>query len=394
MAVSSSVATKLYVASYGGEITSLSLTEQDQSFHSVHKIASTDACASSPSWLTLDKSRGILYCVGEGLASPAGSLTSFKTHSNGSLSKIAEADTILGGVSAVRYGGGGSFPALAIAHYAGSALSTWSLAGNGTFKPLQKFGFTLPHPGPVPDRQSASHPHQASVDPTGRYIVVPDLGGDLIRVFQIDAATNALLERDPLKVKPGSGPRHAVFWSPTGEDTYDRTHSQKPIMAVGRHIYLYVITELANTVIGYSVTYLSSGGLQFSELFVDTTYGGPSAPIAAAAAEIAIASHDRLLISNRNDSTFTLPHNQGVSDSLASFSMNDDGTLDFMTLSPAGGRFPRHFSVNKAGNLVAVGLQLSHRVVIFRRHIKTGRMDDPVAEIDIDGQITCVIWNE
>lgn len=116
MAPSSSVATKLYVASYGGEITSLSLTQHVQGSYNLHKIASTDACASNPSWLTLDKSGDILYCIGEGLASLTGSLTSFKTDSNGSLSKIAEADTILGGVSAVRYGLGGDSSALAIAH--------------------------------------------------------------------------------------------------------------------------------------------------------------------------------------------------------------------------------------------------------------------------------------
>jgi len=83
-----------------------------------------------------------------------------------------------------------------------------------------------------------------------------------------------------------------------------------------------------------------------------------------------------------------------VSDSLASFTVNDDGMLDFMGLSSAGGRFPRHFSMNKAGKLVAVGLQLSHRVVIFRRDVETGKLEDLVAEIAIDGQITCVIWDE
>lgn len=140
----------------------------------------------------------------------------------------------------------------------------------------------------MPDRQEASHPHQAIVDPTGRYILVPDLGADLIRVFQTDAATNVILERNPLRVKSGSGPRHAVFWSPTGDGTFDRTHPQKPILGVSRHVYLYVVTELANSVMGYSVTYLSSGGLHFTEVFADTTYGGPSAPIGAAAAEIAI----------------------------------------------------------------------------------------------------------
>ncbi len=117
LGVSCTGAAKLYVSTYGGNITTLSVSRQQvqgtckESFN-IRELAMTGECAENPSWLTLDQSQGILYCVGEGFAGPNGSLTSFETRTNGSLRKIAQSDTITGGVSAATYGSG----ALAIAH--------------------------------------------------------------------------------------------------------------------------------------------------------------------------------------------------------------------------------------------------------------------------------------
>lgn len=56
---------------------------------------------------------------------------------------------------------------------------------SGGLEFLQNFPFTLTAPGTNPARQEAPHPHEALVDPTDSFIVVPDLGADLIRVFSI-----------------------------------------------------------------------------------------------------------------------------------------------------------------------------------------------------------------
>lgn len=136
--------------------------------------------------------------------------------------------------------------------------------------------------------QAAPHPHQAVIDPTGRYIVTPDLGADLIRVFQISNSSNDLLEREPLKVKPGSGPRHAVFWTHTAHTASNHVQRHQGPNGVSRHIYLYVITELANTLTGYRVDYPDNGGLTFTEVSTTTTFGNSPVPDGAAAAEIAL----------------------------------------------------------------------------------------------------------
>jgi 6-phosphogluconolactonase (cycloisomerase 2 family) len=68
--------------------------------------------------------------------------------------------------------------------------------------------------------------------------------------------------------------------------------------------------------------------------------------------------------------------------------------LTFVQLAPAGGRFPRHFSINKNGTLAAVGLQTDGRVVIVERNVQDGTFGEFVAEIDVPGELTSVIWGD
>lgn len=55
---------------------------------------------------------------------------------------------------------------------------------------------------------------------------------------------------------------------------------------------------------------------------------------------------------------------------------------------------PRHFKLNKAGDLVAVSLQDTHRVAIIERDVKTGLLGDFVAHVDTVGQAVVTIWDE
>jgi hypothetical protein len=50
--------------------------------------------------------------------------------------------------------------------------------------------------------------------------------------------------------------------------------------------------------------------------------------------------------------------------------------------------------VNRKGTLAAVGLQSDSRVVIVERDVECGKFGKFVAETEIPGQITAVIWDE
>jgi hypothetical protein len=94
------VATNLFVSSYAGNVTSLSLTESNGTV-SLAPTSYNAACGPNPSWLTLDVDRGLLFCLNEGLTSPNGSLSSFLVNRNGTLQPVKNQTTISGPV----YGG-------------------------------------------------------------------------------------------------------------------------------------------------------------------------------------------------------------------------------------------------------------------------------------------------
>lgn len=270
-------ATNLFVASYAGTVTTLSLTERNGTY-ALNETFVTEKCAPNPSWLTLDANRGLLFCLNEGLETTNGSMSSFLVNRNGSLTFIKNETTISGPVSGIIYGEPAGQRGIALAHYTGSAVSAWKLLGGGNFEFNQEFNFHLDQPGPIPSRQEAPHEHEAILDPTGQYILVPDLGADLVRVFSWSTENLQLTELTPLQAAPGSGPRHAAFWNPYG------------IACEGCTTYIYIGNELASTVTGYAVSYLpDNGGLDFQEVYNSSTYGYLAAPKSNAPSEVLIS---------------------------------------------------------------------------------------------------------
>lgn len=251
------LATNLFVTSYAGTITSLALTER-KGVYNLAQAFTTGDCGPNPSWLTIDANRGLLFCLNEGLSTPNGSLSTFKIEEDGNLNHVQNTTTISGPVSSVIYGRSEK-RGIALAHYSGSAISTFCLDG-AEVQENQEFSFTLSAPGAVPDRQDAPHEHQAITDPTGQYVIVPDLGADLVRVFAIDPKTLELTARTPLNTTPGTGPRHAAFYNPYAVSCEDCT------------TFLYVVGELSSDVTGYAVDYLPDrGGLVFTKVYQSST---------------------------------------------------------------------------------------------------------------------------
>jgi len=378
-------ATKLYVSSYTGNITTLDLQHSNGTYSLAH-VDTVGGCGANASWLQFDPKHENLYCLDEGIVVANGSLNSYKVDASGALKPNNHLVTPLAPVNSAIYISPNGTQLMAVAHYAW-ALTTYALDPiTGQFFNLQHFNFTA-KPGPKP-QQAAPHPHQVRLDPTGKYFLVPDLGADIVRVFYIDPVALTLTERPSIPMIPGSGPRHGVF------------HASKKTNTT----YYYLVTEIGNTFTGYKVTYLpSNGGVTLTPITNSSTYGpAPNATFAFnAAAEVAIYG-DTLTVSNRNATAFTIanpdPKNttQVPSDTLATFKISPaDGTIMFEALSPAGGSFPRMFSLNKEGSLAAVGLQNSGRVVVYHRCRETGKLGDKVlADFEGLGGVSSVVWVE
>lgn len=269
-----------------------------------------------------------------------------------------------------------------------STLTTYKLPLSASTAIQQQFKFNLTTPGPNP-RQEASHPHSSFPDPTGQYLLVPDLGADLIRIFNIDAASGDLTDCGAGQADPGDGPRHGAFWAPS--DAASPTDGG---------LMLYTVNELGNSVSAWAVSYpdLPAGCLALSKTQTLSTYAeGTTAPAGSKAAEVQVKGNF-LYAANRADETFGAEQ-----DSLATYAIDAEmGEIAWLEATNAHAWFPRTFQVNAAGDLVAVGGQTSSTVAIIARDPETGRLGDLVTSVLVaspgtagqeDG-LSAVVWLE
>lgn len=203
---------------------------------------------------------------------------------------------------------------------------------------------------------------------------------------------------------PGSGPRHGVFYS------FGR-HSA----TVGGEITFYLVGELDSSLSAYRVFYKGGNGGMGLTRYASTKAWGESndtvfegnAPAEILIAPGVIRDPDvgvQILVSNRNATFFKGianpdPQNSTKidSDTISSFLIPKTGRqwgFRFKGLYAAGGSFPRSISLNRRGDLLAVGLQGSGRVVVYERGLKDGRLGRVVAEGEELGGVTGVVWDE
>jgi hypothetical protein len=101
-------ATKIFVSSYSGSITAVSLTTKvgGTGNLTLTAISSTLGCLPNPPWLELDKNTSTLYCADEGISTAQANFTSFNVANNGTLTRRDEIVTLNGGVYLTIYGNG------------------------------------------------------------------------------------------------------------------------------------------------------------------------------------------------------------------------------------------------------------------------------------------------
>lgn len=97
-----------------------------------------------------------------------------------------------------------------------------------------------------------------------------------------------------------------------------------------------------------------------------------------------------MVITSRGENSLTIPNFDTAnttalpSDPIISFAIDEKtGNLTHIQTSPAGGRNPRGFSLNKAGTMVASALQDDNRVVVIERDVKTGMLGKIVAHATV-----------
>lgn len=260
-----------------------------------------------------------------------------------------------------------------------SQISTFKLPLTGA-QPQQTIKYTMNGPGKNPGRQEAPHPHHVFTDPTGDFLLVPDLGADLIRINRIDRNSGRLTECGAGKPVPGTGPRHGAFWG------------------TGTNSTLFIANELSNSISSWKVEYpsSSSGCMSLTVQNTVTPYqGNASAPYGTKVGEVRVKDNF-VYTSNRNDKKFN------GNDSITQYTISAGGRIAWTAISSSYGTYPRTFDINKAGDMVAIGDQTTSNVAIVKRDRSTGQLGDLVANLRIgaagrpeneDG-LSAVVWAE
>ncbi len=220
---------------------------------------------------------------------------------------------------------------LVVANYGSGNTSAFPIQADGSIDACSSRVFH-PGSGPNPTRQTRAHAHQ--VFPVASDAIwVPDLGCD--RIFEYQIADHRLLNRRvALVLPPGSGPRHIA-------DT--DTH-------------FYVLGELGNTI---DVIDKNTGAFVQNVTTLPPGYDGESYT-----AEIVVTEANTVIATNRGDN------------SIVSFTISEDGTLENPVFQPTLGDHPRFMTLDPSESFLLVLNQNDDNVVVYA--MENGRPRDLV----------------
>lgn len=373
----------LYAASYSGGITSLSL-KTSKTGYTLNKVSVASECGANPVWLEQDKERNLLYCSDE-----AGAVGVFGVNSStpGFLEPIVQMNSSYAPVASTLFDVGEK-RGIAFAHYGSpdggppgpAGITTYIAGADGGLQPTFNLTTVPAMQGPNAERQNASHVHQVVMDPTGKFMVAPDLGEDRVHVYRVQDSA-AISAMPDITLPPGSGPRHGVFHT------------------VGKKTFFHLVSELANNVTSFKVSYNENSSISMSQIGQVNTFGDKPVPAGALAGEIIISPDGFITVSNRLDNSFTVPSldpgnpAQEQSDSLAVFKADKQGKLSFVNLYPVGCQSPRQIQANNDGSLLAAACMANDRVVVLERNNATGEIGQVVANYSL-AAATFVGWAE
>ncbi|SJX66072.1 uncharacterized protein SRS1_13513 [Sporisorium reilianum f. sp. reilianum] len=387
----------LFAAGYNGTIVPYSVDAEQGRISQISPGVQANASGTSPSWIAFSSrdahfprspsGKDTLYAVTDlySVDETAPGRIFSHTYSAGTITATGKSEaqrtkgTSSGGDGPVSclVGHGPSKGLLFVANYNSGSAAVLGIEQDGTLtEPKHVFQFTRPASqpkvGPVADRQDHSYAHQVSISPSGRWVYVCDLGADQIHHLRVSA--NGTVEfTGSTEVKVGSGPRHITFHRDAAGKTY-----------------AYLASELDNTVSAFSVNEHSGALHMIGTPLLASPAGVPLSgagvlPTNRTTAEIALPpAGDFVYVSNRGDTR---------QDHISVFKRNlTTGELSFVEWTGSGGRMPRHFSLSSDSGRDAdarwlvVGHQTDENLVVFRRDVRTGRLER-VSEVRDVGQV-------
>lgn len=294
----------------------------------------------APTWTVAHPRLPILYAVMDD-KEKEGSVTAYAVNrDNGTLAKINDAPS--GGKGTTYLAFDAPSATLLAANFGSGSASSISVKPDGSLDALVS---TIAATGSGPHRRQASaHAHGATVDPSGRYVLVPDLGADRVFVYGLDRARHALLpdEANPPRsftAPPGSGPRRAVF---AGS-------------------FIYVMNELTAELMALRWDAQTGRAAPLQSLPVST-----GADTAKSGSELAASPDGRFLyVGNRGEHQIVVYRVHPAT-----------GELALVQRIASGGETPWSFALHPSGKWLLVANQRSGKVSVFSVDPASGMLAD------------------
>lgn len=211
--------------------------------------------------------------------------------------------------------------------------------------------------GKNPERQEGPHTHSSFVDPTGKWLLVCDLGVDTVFVYEISSIGKEIKEKNVIYTPEGSGPRHLCF---------NKDGSR-----------LYILTELSNEVLSY--TFNTEDGT--AELLTRHHTIPEDCSDETLAADIHLSENGKYLYAS----------NRGY-DSIAVFEITENGDTVPVDICKIEVNRPRSFAVS--GIYMIVAGQYSNNVVVYRLNQENGKPKDKVAEIAVPSPVCICLYDD
>ena len=198
------------------------------------------------------------------------------------------------------------------------------------------------------DNQKSPHAHCVKFSKGGDFLYAVDLGIDKILAYLITSDGTLGKEHTALQLDPGDGPRHLIF------------HPTKNKVFIINELYSSVVSADVDTKTGIFTKIDKKSTLPES-------YDG-----ASFCADIHLS----------NDGKFLYASNRGHN-SIAVFSVSDDGQMSFLGTESVQGDWPRNFTLSPDNNFLLVANRKSENITVFKRDATSGLLSFTGNEIKL-----------
>ncbi len=320
------------------------------------------AAIDNPSYLVMHPSGDRVYAVieaGKFEGEPGGGVVAFGLDvTSGALSEINRQPVGSKGPAHLAMDSTGRV--LIVANYGGGSVSVFPARPDGGLGKRSDF-HEHSGSGPNEKRQKAPHAHGITISPDNRFVIVPDLGIDQLKIYRLDSENAKLEPANPpfASLEPGAGPRHFVF-SPDGH-------------------HGYCVNELDNTLAVFD--WDSENGTLTPIQTITTLPKNFDGENTTAAIKV------------HPSGRFVIASNRGH-DSLAVFKRDPNtGKLETVDVVSSGGVQPRDFSISPDGKWLLSAHQSSNSVVVFKLDPASGSLT-PTGDALSLGMPVCVLFDD